>query len=86
MLHRIGISINEVDFKELKALQKRFKLSSRSEVIRELVQRFREQEKKQQMINQLIESYRRHPETPEEIKENEEFLKATLKDLPDENW
>jgi metal-responsive CopG/Arc/MetJ family transcriptional regulator len=86
MLHRIGISMSDADFKELKALQKRFGLNSRSEVFRELVKRFREKERRSAMLSQVVEAYRRHPETPQEVQESDAILQSLAKDWPAEEW
>jgi metal-responsive CopG/Arc/MetJ family transcriptional regulator len=85
-MHRLGISISEEDLRHVRSLQKRFGIKSRSEFFRELVKRYERLEQERSALDQCVEAYRRHPETPEEIQEMEAILKASASTWPAEDW
>ena len=69
---KVAISLPKEDFKLLEAIRKRIGIS-RSALIDRAIRSWLAKQEEKEMVRQYIEGYKRHPETPEEIKELEEI-------------
>ncbi len=84
MLHRIGVSINHEELKQVTALQQRFGIRSRSEFFRELVKRYNKLESDRAAVQQCIQGYLDAPEVS--LEESKAILRSSLKNSASENW
>lgn len=83
---KIAISMPKKDFKLLEAIRKRMKIS-RSALIDRAIHYWLTKKEEEEMVRQYIDGYKRHPETPEEIKEMLGWEKLGLEAFgPEEKW
>lgn len=79
---KLTISIPEEDFREIEAIRKR-NGTTRSGVVAKALKLFREREEKEKLLRQYEEGYKKHPETPLEIKAWEE---VSIETFSSEDW
>ena len=83
---KIAISIPKKDFKLLETVRKKIGIS-RSALIDRAIHSWLAKKEEEEMVRQYIEGYKRHPETPEELKELNVLSKLGLKAWDDkEKW
>ena len=83
MLHRVGISVDEKDWEHIRNLQKRFKISNRSEFFRELVRRYEKLESDFGKLQSCLGGYINHPESESETRS---IVKSSLREQCHEDW
>jgi len=82
---KVAISIPKKDFKLLEAIRKRMKIS-RSALIDRALHYWLTKKEEEKMVRQYIDGYKRHPETPEELKELAAMEKMQAETMEKEDW
>lgn len=83
MVHRIGIAINDEDLQQVKSLQRRMGIRSRSLFFREIARRYEKMEKE---LTSLSECRAGYMQLPENTSSKRALLKASLKGQRAEKW
>lgn len=79
---KLAISISNEDFKAIEVIRKK-EGTTRSSVVAGAIRLLRDKTERESLVRLYEEGYRRHPESPHEIKARE---KASLEVLSREEW